>query len=1465
VDLLVTTPGGQSEFHQCKRSNRQVGKWSLNELRARSVLATISERLKSDRQARFHLVSRDAAPDLRDLAESARDSLDPDSFYRDQIRASGQRQRAFKEFCSALDLTPGRPSELAEARDLLQRTHSIQVEDNDPALRELQALARPYIDGTPPLVISALESWAQRTLRRVISAAAVEAFLRSQGFYPRMLARDDRILPAISRLQDRFETTLGAELVQGRLLARQEADQLVELLRKEDGPRFIAVHGPAGVGKSGVLLDLAGRLKSQGVPYLPLRLDRQRPDVTTRQFGERLDLPESPAYCLDAVSGGKEAVLLLDQLDALRWTGAKAAQALDTCRQMVKEALTSANVRVVACCRTFDLENDPQIRSWIEGDQARKLPLGRLSEKTVREVVSATGVDPASLTGRQLDLLRTIQLLRTWEQTVGTSQRGPAFATERELLDAFWESRVEEASRTGVDPTTLQLSIDKVVTYLDENGVLTAPRRLFHGRPAVKKVLLSLNVLSEDANGIQFCHQTYLDHQLAHLLMRRIDEGETDVEGWLTGSHQDLRRREQLRLVLGLLREERIDRYLATVRALVESPSIRLHLKQLVLQFLGQVEEPCSEETDFVIALLQKPEWQEHAIADVVQGHPAWFRAAVEAGFIQTWLDGTDRERDRALLLVRSVAEQEGDLCHRLLSPLVDRGGDWIHRVAAALPRAPAEDSDSLFDLRVRLTKQGVDRPFLDWKGLGGKDLHRLVLLLRLLLPRMSADPAHVDRDDSSLLGIGDVDLGHNPIDELVKAWAVVIPLASQAMKFHAAAGAAPFLEHEHGWRIRLRVVLRRLAAELMERAPKAIMEGVDERPDTLADLLTLEVLPEVKDATVADRALDWLVWEPSRLRLRWCETDLPWEASGRALGHLTQLCSSAAYSAFEGFLLDFREPRLRQSMEDRHERLLPPPGHQPRFAEWALRYPSTAGETAYHLLPCLPEYRISAVAQRRLMELRRRFASVDEVFFGCFRSHAGSVGSPISSDRLSLLSDKTWIEILGRNSTSRPGARWRRSSRDGSFEEASPRTFATDLETATAKEPGRFARLALRFPPDANPLYFSAVLRGLRVPQVSHEPPLSKSVAWLIGSRPELDWSASTVDLLTIIATAHHEPADGELILRGGPEEWGPENLVTNALNCARGVATLAVSNLLFHDPSRVERLGEVVERVARDPHPAVRVAVFDCCLAMLEQEPERAMALALRALEGHEALFACSHFDRFLRFAARRHPEEMEPTLRRMLRSDREDVVQLGASHTVALYLFLRRMEEVVLDCVHGTEPQRLGAARVAGALADSADHQAGALRILAELLKDESDQVLRACTDAFHGIHLDAFEQAGQFLEVYAASRAFKCYPTVLLHRLRSHSGDIRPFAACILTVCESLAERREHAPDETQSMSWEAGYYLPPILLRLYEQAPNGSRLRKRCLDAWDRLLEARVLSAMDLTKSLDADSVARNQP
>ena len=211
--------------------------------------------------------------------------------------------------------------------------------------------------------------------------------------------------------------------------------------------RLIVLHGEAGQGKSGVLFEFCSKLTELELPFLAIRLDRKKVVSSTREFGKKLDLPDSPVNSLCAVAGDRHCVLIIDQLDALRWTSAHASEGIDMCKALVREARTNRNigrrVSIVFSCRTYDLENDRQIVSWLNENSKLRVVKVKV-EALPKEVVADWTVEfhqaYNQLTTPRKELLRCVHNLALWLEIMGSD-----------------ESSVEFDSITGSDSRTVVL------------------------------------------------------------------------------------------------------------------------------------------------------------------------------------------------------------------------------------------------------------------------------------------------------------------------------------------------------------------------------------------------------------------------------------------------------------------------------------------------------------------------------------------------------------------------------------------------------------------------------------------------------------------------------------------------------------------------------------------------------------------------------------------------------------------------------------------------------------------------------------------------------------------------------------------------------------------------------------------------------------------------------------------------
>jgi hypothetical protein len=86
------------------------------------------------------------------------------------------------------------------------------------------------------------------------------------------------------------------------------------------------------------------------------------------------------------VAPNDSAVLVLDQLDALRWTQAHSSDALTICTQVINEIRQLNKERkhpisLVFVCRTYDLNNDSFISSlFVNEEEWKKITIGVLSD-----------------------------------------------------------------------------------------------------------------------------------------------------------------------------------------------------------------------------------------------------------------------------------------------------------------------------------------------------------------------------------------------------------------------------------------------------------------------------------------------------------------------------------------------------------------------------------------------------------------------------------------------------------------------------------------------------------------------------------------------------------------------------------------------------------------------------------------------------------------------------------------------------------------------------------------------------------------------------------------------------------------------------------------------------------------------------------------------------------------------------
>lgn len=1487
VDIWVSREDGAREAHQCKRAKEGAATWTLATLAAEGIFKNLRFQLERDFRHEYRFVSGTQAPELSRFVNESRNSQDPESFWVDQVKPVAALSSSFEKLCRYFELSAASADDRAAVWGLLRRTKVILFIDGEEEWSQLKEGFQARLEGSAEPALACLAKWARDQLRNPIDLESVRKYLVGAKF--KLIADDPFPGEVVEALQARFSDSLAPLLAGGELISRSETQEALALLADEE-VRVVVIHGSAGSGKSGVLFELFRDLLQTSVA-LPIRLDRVNLEGDPAKFGKALGLRGSPGKSLALlVRDGRQAVLLLDQLDALRWTSAHSSEAWDVCREMIADALAATtNTKVVVCCRTFDLEHDPQFKLWKESAKnLRAVEVNDLPEEQVRAAVAkvADKQGPArSLTDGEVKLLRHVLHLKMWLKLYPQLGAQGSLSTRRALLEAFWQNRRDRLREAGIAPERREKIEERLITVMQGGARLFAPEAALQFSQKEASAYRSLQLLQVHQGKVSFCHQSYLDYLVALRVVEELEQGGKGLLNWIgPPEKQTLFRREQLRIVLEELRDRDPKIYMNEMRALLLAGGrIRFHLRLLCLQFLSQIQEPLSQEGCLVLDLIEDPYWREHVLQNVIAGRASWFDVLANSGNLERWLAGEEELRDKALWLLRSVAEKRGDRVAALVSPYLEVDG-WGPRVSNLFWLDPGMDSERLFALRLQVLKIGLWLPqYIGWRELADSDSPRFKLLLASILESIISRIGKVTFDEQYLRGVFYGLEGVDPRrlsaeirDQVLSFIALFLLRFDRNRAGWVGKGKALwFSEFDVAPIQQLFDFFRSVGRMELEEDWKGFVYRCDLRSiqDVRFSILFLDILKGGPiESDLADWSIRCLISDPERLRMRLFEQSSSWLLAGQLVARFAPVCSEATLRALEDWLLDYRDPDFGEIYARRPRQLL-------RNEDMG-RY-SWFGYTAHCLLERVPEERRSLRVKLRMAELERKFGWPPSL--ECSEAHiqAGHVRSPLGFEILLRMGTGA-VRRLATSGKLRERSALRWKNRE--FVETSAHTIANDFRLATQQQPERFGRLLVDWPEQGHLEFFEAIFAGLSkvrahgrelgpdwqapshqllekvltlplVQRLIRDPAHNHTAmvfCHVIEDYPEYPWSESVLDLLIWIAREHSDP-----VARYFPM-GSMDTLESNALNVTRARAGYAIRALPFKRPGLLTRLMPAIESLILDPHPAVRTTAAGVCLGMFELDGNQAVDFFLESVRGREELLMTREAKRFFLVSRPTHLQRLLETLEGMCASEDSKVATAGAVQIAAAWLVNGQVESRFEECVVGSAAHREGVALVAAELVRNPEYSERAIETLLRLQDAPEAEVARAVARGFGGLSLQHYLGNREAWASFARSYSFQVNPAPLLHALGQQAGNLLPFADCVLAAGQTFAnELAPKARDLHGGLGSEARFDLQPLLLRLYEQAQKDDpEVALRCLDLWDRLLEQRLNWVMKLTEELD---------
>ncbi|WP_375756401.1 NACHT domain-containing protein [Corallococcus exercitus] len=647
--------GGILVCHQVKRQ-RSKGTWSIQGLGSSGILKNFLVHLKAGSRCVF--VSMEAASDLRELTERVASSTSWSEFDREFLKAKEWRT----QFDNLIEQWGGLPE--VEAYQLLKRVEVRTLDERSlkDTVKDRLAL---LVKGDASNAMDILAQFALDSIHKELSSEALWTHLQGRGVEARAWNDD---LELRRKLFEKIEGDLAAlegRGITGEIIPRPEAERAMEHLR---AGRQVLLTGGAGSGKSGILAQVIRKARIEHWPVLVLRADRSIEGESPEQYGAALGLPGPPSAVLAGVAGEGDALLVVDQLDAVSRASGRHPERFEILLEIIRRTKNYSRVHVVVACRKFDVDNDERFRDFSKNKDVTVVDVEKLDETSIERVLGATGVKLATLASNLKSLLEVplnlrlfVELARAQVSDVGRVR------TTKDLYDRFWDLKQQVLREKLREPGDWNKVIETLCDTMSERQELSIPLARLDAAEQAWKAMASEGVLVRDGQQVRFFHESLFDYSFARLFARRGNSLKTLLQ---TG-HQELFLRAQIRQILLHERAAEPGRYLEDARMLLCENWVRLHLQLAALALVCAMEDPTADEWALVACFAEKSgDVRGSKVWGALGGSIAWFGLANAEGAWARWLraEAKDVAQSALAALFRAYSHSPAKVMPLILS-----------------------------------------------------------------------------------------------------------------------------------------------------------------------------------------------------------------------------------------------------------------------------------------------------------------------------------------------------------------------------------------------------------------------------------------------------------------------------------------------------------------------------------------------------------------------------------------------------------------------------------------------------------------------------------------------------------------------------------------------------------------------------------------------------------------------------
>ena len=1453
---FVLAAGYCREFHQTKRSNR--GNWSLHSLKGEDLLQAMFEYLTQDCNALFVFVSDSKAPELRDLAERASDAINLEEFKSGFTSSMTQ-----KRHLSTLKSVWGNPDDTV-TYNLLQRIEVRTIDERGIEEQVRQSLSLLFLSNVNE-ICDAMRALVEDSIHKVIDRNLLDSTLKERGFISRRLPNPKNAPMLVDEVTNDYLNRIGRQLINKTLIPRSNFQTLLAALKENETNTDCIVTGNAGGGKTASILELVNILRQNDAPpaVLAFRLDGMEPVPSTKALGEHLGLEESPALVLKAaaeVQSG-EAVLIIDQLDAVSSTSGRRLDFFDVIKALLEEVNACRNAvkfHIVLVCRKFDWENDHRLCRSLAKEPI-PITVSDFSQEEVRTILLDHGFDSDSIRKQNLKLLGLPQNLAMFLEISNDADIQSSFTSVIDLYDEYWNVKRQSVKRRADSGDHWIDVIQQLCDEMSSSQQLSVPKEVLDRFPAeYVNSMTSEGVLSYYRRRYRFSHESFFDYCFARdYFLKSIS-----LTDFLKGSEQHLFRRAQVRQILEYLHDAKLERYCSELNALLKDDKIRYHLKDLAIALAFKFTDPGEIEWNVLepriyseVKAIECGQKNVDEIASTVWDlffhSQSWFPLADSKGLIASWLEsGSDRLVDMAVDYMKHHHSQYGDRVAELLEPYAGYGGNWPVRFCNLMQWPKHGNSRRFFDLFLRLIDQGTlddaygrsrNDPFWGiFYGLSNDHPERSAQMLGHWLNRRLAiiletktDPGWKDwynLFDNRHHGTDDIQTSAHKAPEAFIRHVMPVVLRISNLAVHNNSSPPPrrdevwltFSDREH---VTIPDACLKGLCNALENLAKnepdwvwSILDELRQQETHLANYLLLKAYTAGAEHFADEAMLDV------------CDNTWRFECENadELVSAIFPVCSDKNRLKLENTILNYLPDRekIPEALSDR-------------------------GRASFFLLSFVPSELLSENARRRFGELERKL--------GRPKSHPKTsdvvwLQSPIDKPAMEKMTDEHWLRAIEKYDTKTRPFDKTDPSKGGALE------LARTMQDSVKDDPDRFARLCLEFKAEAHPVYLEHVLLALKETEISTELKLQvcrkgfaesrdhcgMAIADVLGSI-EAPLPDDTIEMLDWLAT---ESTQFDLGLwMGGPDGNAEQtDLLTKGINSTRGRSAIAIGDLIRRDATYVERFTSTIEKLVRDRFSAVRACAANILIGISFYDREYALCLFQKLVEScgddvdADSLLATRDVEQFINYCLRDDFECLQPVITRMLESSKPNVRQAGArlAGLAALYRH-DAADSLVEEVLRGDSFQRLGLAEVAARNISHKECRDWSVRHLLRFFNDTDQEVRREASSCFSSLKNEPLDQYEDLINSFCESDAFEESSWYLVTAIEKSSHRL---PGMTYVVCAKLLDLPDDGVRDRSARQSANLYTVPTLILRVYHQHQQDEWTVK-CLDLIDLMYRNRI--------------------